>query len=95
MLPHVPDLPGIKGYDPSMVDISGCRILRASFLPQVVQQDHLPFYLLQASIHTHQGCSYQPGISLTLASPSSRRCQMPVWCLGEPSSQRRRGVLVT
>jgi hypothetical protein len=43
-------------------------------LPQVVQQDHLPFYLLQVSIHARQGCSYQPGISLTLALPSSRQC---------------------
>jgi hypothetical protein len=52
-------------------------------------------YLLQVSVHGRQGCSYQPWISLTLTSPSSCRCQVPVWRLGEPSSWGQRGVLVT
>jgi hypothetical protein len=94
MLSHVPDLHGIKGYNPSMVDVSGCRVLRASLFPSG-SMGPLTFYLLQASVHGRQGCSYQPWISLTLTSPSSRRCRMPVWRLGEPSSWRRRGVLVS
>jgi hypothetical protein len=32
-LSHVLDLHGIEGYDPLMVDVSGCHILRASFSP--------------------------------------------------------------
>jgi hypothetical protein len=69
-LSRVPDLHGIEGYNPSMVDVSGCHILHASLFPSG-STGPLTFHLLQASVHRRQGCSYQPGIFLTLASPSS------------------------